>query len=68
MTTPMEPLHILVAGPYRSGTSDDPVKIKANVDAMSRYRSPPVSGWAPASPGRVVRFTAYRARRLAADR
>jgi hypothetical protein len=35
MTTPMEPLHILVAGPYRSGTSDDPVKIKANVDAMS---------------------------------
>ncbi|WP_342363392.1 DUF4406 domain-containing protein [Terrarubrum flagellatum] len=26
---------ILVAGPYRSGTGDDPVKIKANVDAMT---------------------------------
>ena len=31
----VEPLHILVAGPYRSGTGDDPVKIQANVDAMS---------------------------------
>ncbi|WP_230532133.1 DUF4406 domain-containing protein [Microvirga roseola] len=31
MTTP---LMILVAGPYRSGTGDDPVKIQANVDAM----------------------------------
>lgn len=30
----MKPLHILVAGPYRSGTGDDPAKIKANVDAM----------------------------------
>ena len=29
-----EPLHILVAGPYRSGTGDDPTKIQANVDAM----------------------------------
>src|SRR6476661_8756506 len=28
------PLHILVAGPYRSGTGDDPAKIEANVDAM----------------------------------
>jgi len=25
---------ILVAGPYRSGTGDDPVKIQRNVDAM----------------------------------
>jgi hypothetical protein len=25
---------ILVAGPYRSGTGDDPAKIQANVDAM----------------------------------
>ena len=25
---------ILVAGPYRGGTNDDPVKIQANVDAM----------------------------------
>jgi hypothetical protein len=30
----MTPLMILVAGPYRSGTGDDPVKIQANVDAM----------------------------------
>lgn len=28
------PLMILVAGPYRSGTGDDPVKIAANVRAM----------------------------------
>ena len=31
----MTPLHILVAGPYRSGTGDDPAKIQANVDAMT---------------------------------
>jgi hypothetical protein len=30
----MTPLMILVAGPYRSGTGDDPQKIQANVDAM----------------------------------
>ena len=29
-------LMILVAGPYRSGTDGDPVRIQANVDAMSR--------------------------------
>jgi hypothetical protein len=28
-------LLILVAGPYRSGTNDDPVLIKRNVDAMT---------------------------------
>ena len=28
-------LMILVAGPYRSGTNDDPVKIQQNVDAMN---------------------------------
>ena len=27
-------LMILVAGPYRSGTNDDPVLIQRNVDAM----------------------------------
>jgi len=27
---------ILVAGPYRSGTGDDPVKLDANVEAMNR--------------------------------
>lgn len=30
-----KPLLILVAGPYRSGTNDDPVKIEANVKAMT---------------------------------
>jgi len=29
------PLMILVAGPYRSGTNDDPALIQANVDAMT---------------------------------
>jgi hypothetical protein len=29
-----EQLMILVAGPYRGGTNDDPIKIQANVDAM----------------------------------
>ena len=29
-----EQLMILVAGPYRGGTNDDPVKIQANVEAM----------------------------------
>lgn len=31
----MKPLLILVAGPYRSGTNDDPVLIARNVDAMT---------------------------------
>ena len=31
-----EPLMILVAGPYRSGTSDDPALIEANVAAMTQ--------------------------------
>jgi hypothetical protein len=36
MDEPMTgPLMILVAGPYRSGTGDDPAKIQANVDAMT---------------------------------
>ena len=29
------PLMILVAGPYRSGTNDDPALIQKNVDAMN---------------------------------
>ncbi|WP_221760884.1 DUF4406 domain-containing protein [Kibdelosporangium aridum] len=29
-------LMILVAGPYRSGTGDDPAKLAANVDAMNQ--------------------------------
>lgn len=31
----LRPLHVLVAGPYRSGTGDDPEKIGANLRAMS---------------------------------
>ena len=31
---------ILIAGPYRSGTGDDPEKIKANIDAMESYALP----------------------------
>lgn len=31
----MQPLMILVAGPYRSGTNDDPTKIARNVAAMT---------------------------------
>ena len=30
------PLMILVAGPYRSGTNGDPVKMRANVEAMTK--------------------------------
>ena len=35
MSEPLEPLMILVAGPYRSGTDGDPARIQANVDAMT---------------------------------
>lgn len=31
----MKPLMVLVAGPYRSGTNDDPVLIAKNVEAMT---------------------------------
>lgn len=31
---------ILIAGPYRSGTNDDPDKIAANVQAMESYAVP----------------------------
>jgi hypothetical protein len=31
---------ILIAGPYRSGTNDDPEKIAANVHAMEAYALP----------------------------
>ena len=35
MSATSDPLMILVAGPYRSGTDGDPAKIQANVDAMT---------------------------------
>ena len=31
---------VLIAGPYRSGTGDDPEKIEANVHAMEAYALP----------------------------
>jgi hypothetical protein len=35
VTATTEPLMILVAGPYRSGTGGDPARVQANVDAMT---------------------------------
>ena len=40
MTAGGTPLMILVAGPYRSGTGDDPAKMAANVKAMEAYALP----------------------------
>jgi hypothetical protein len=34
------PLMILIAGPYRSGTGDDPEKLRANVAAMHAVALP----------------------------
>jgi hypothetical protein len=34
------PLLILIAGPYRSGTGDDPLKLAENVRAMEAYAFP----------------------------
>jgi hypothetical protein len=34
------PLMILIAGPYRSGTGDDPAKLAENVRAMEAYALP----------------------------
>jgi GDP-mannose pyrophosphatase NudK len=31
-----QPLHVIVAGPYRSGTGDDPAKIARNLEQMNR--------------------------------
>jgi hypothetical protein len=40
MPNPSPALMILVAGPYRSGTGDDPAKMQANVRAMEQYALP----------------------------
>jgi hypothetical protein len=37
---PGKPMMILVAGPYRSGTNDDPALIKRNVQNMESYALP----------------------------
>ena len=36
----MTPLMILIAGPYRTGTDDDPVKMNANIAAMEAWALP----------------------------
>jgi nudix-type nucleoside diphosphatase (YffH/AdpP family) len=35
LLAPRRPLHVLVAGPYRSGTGDDPGRIAANLERMN---------------------------------
>ena len=40
MPTQANPLMILIAGPYRSGTGDDPAKMQANVKAMEALALP----------------------------
>jgi hypothetical protein len=40
MVDSRESLMILIAGPYRSGTGDDPNKLAANVHAMEAYALP----------------------------
>lgn len=39
-TLPKHSMMILIAGPYRSGTNDDPVKMAANVQAMEALALP----------------------------
>ena len=40
MPTQSKPMMILIAGPYRSGTNDDPVLIQRNVHEMESYTLP----------------------------
>lgn len=40
MPQTVRPLMILVAGPYRSGTGDDPARMHANVEAMEAFALP----------------------------
>src|ERR1700752_1433817 len=40
MAKQAQSLMILIAGPYRSGTGDDPAKMAANVRAMEAYALP----------------------------
>lgn len=37
---PNSPMMILIAGPYRSGTNDDPAKMHANVELMESFALP----------------------------
>ena len=38
--TDLKPLIILIAGPYRSGTNDDPALIAKNLDRLESYALP----------------------------
>src|SRR5271167_1902312 len=38
--TSTKPMMILIAGPYRSGTNDDPALIRKNVEEMESYALP----------------------------
>lgn len=40
MNQPSKPLVILIAGPYRSGTDDDPVRLAANLHALEAHALP----------------------------
>lgn len=40
MSPTLTPQLILIAGPYRSGTGDDPARMEANVAAMEAYALP----------------------------
>lgn len=40
MPNSSKPLMILIAGPYRSGTGDDPAKMAANVKVMEAFALP----------------------------
>ena len=40
MTKPSNAMMILIAGPYRSGTNDDPLLIEKNVHEMESYALP----------------------------
>jgi len=40
MQSQLTSMMILIAGPYRSGTGDDPTKMQANVKAMEEYALP----------------------------
>jgi len=40
MGTELRSLMILIAGPYRSGTGDDPARMAANVKAMEAFALP----------------------------
>jgi hypothetical protein len=37
---PLDPLIILIAGPYRSGTNDDPLKMSANLRKLENFALP----------------------------